>query len=206
MTLPIQRAEANADALRAAEPDVPEALSDRAADAWEPLLAIADLAGGDWPRCARNAAVILSGGEDADETSRGIQLLAAIRDAMSGLQVISTEELQDGGNADEELPFGGWNEGKGLAPRELARLLKSYGIRPRTIRVGERTARRCSLASTAAGSPIRSDATRAAARSGDVAMKRRLSGEAIEPFRERKAKDAARPNPSRSTTSALAVP
>ena len=37
------------EALRQADPDVPRALNDRQADNWRPLLAIADLAGGDWP-------------------------------------------------------------------------------------------------------------------------------------------------------------
>ena len=32
-----------------AEPHVPDELNDRAADSWEPLLALADLADGDWP-------------------------------------------------------------------------------------------------------------------------------------------------------------
>src|SRR5580692_10647850 len=67
------------DELRDAEPDLPDELGDRAADAWEPLLAIADLAGGDWPMRACAAAVELSASSDGDEVSRGVQLLAAIR-------------------------------------------------------------------------------------------------------------------------------
>jgi putative DNA primase/helicase len=37
-------------------------LNDRAADIWEPLLALADLAGGEWPGLARKAAIVLSAG------------------------------------------------------------------------------------------------------------------------------------------------
>ena len=48
------------DKLRTAEPTVPDGLNDRAADAWEPLVALADLSGGDWPIRAR-AAASLSG-------------------------------------------------------------------------------------------------------------------------------------------------
>jgi hypothetical protein len=43
---------------------MPEALSaagDRAPDAWDPLVAIADVAGGAWPERARNAALALAG-------------------------------------------------------------------------------------------------------------------------------------------------
>src|SRR5262249_48902232 len=47
------------DQLHAARPDLPPGLSDRQTDVWEPLLAIADLAGGDWPQRARQAALVL---------------------------------------------------------------------------------------------------------------------------------------------------
>ena len=43
------------DGLRDAEPDMP--VEDRAADTWEPLFAIADLAGGDWPKRAAAASI-----------------------------------------------------------------------------------------------------------------------------------------------------
>jgi hypothetical protein len=40
-------------------PDMPEGVADRDADVWEPLLAVADLAGGHWPQMARETAVTL---------------------------------------------------------------------------------------------------------------------------------------------------
>ena len=48
--------------LESAEPAMP--LEDRAADTWEPLIAVADLAGGDWPALARHAAVALTADRD----------------------------------------------------------------------------------------------------------------------------------------------
>jgi hypothetical protein len=51
----------NLSALRDAQPEAPPGLNDRATDAWEPLFAIADCAGGDWPHCARAVALALSG-------------------------------------------------------------------------------------------------------------------------------------------------
>jgi hypothetical protein len=69
----------NLDNIERADPKVPEQLNDRAADAWSPLLAIADVAGGEWPMRARKTAVELSGGEGA-ETIREM-LLNDIRDA-----------------------------------------------------------------------------------------------------------------------------
>jgi putative DNA primase/helicase len=51
------------------DPKIPDALNDRAADNWRPLLAIADLAGEDWPKRAREAALVLSGEEAPHSTS-----------------------------------------------------------------------------------------------------------------------------------------
>ncbi len=131
-------ASASVDELRNSEPSLPDGLSDRAADAWEPLLAIADDAQGGWPARARGAAVELSAPAD-DDGGRGPQLLAAIRQAMGKDSSITTAGLLATINADDELPFGGWNEGKGLDARGLAKLLKPYGVKPRTIRVGDET-------------------------------------------------------------------
>src|SRR6266700_225686 len=58
--------------LRDAEPDMP--VEDRAADTWEPLIAVADLAGGTWPARARMAAVALTAEDDTD-TTLGARLL-----------------------------------------------------------------------------------------------------------------------------------
>jgi hypothetical protein len=48
-------AEGARSSLEEARPEVPDALDNRAQEGWEPLLAIADLAGGDWPHRARAA-------------------------------------------------------------------------------------------------------------------------------------------------------
>ena len=61
-----------------ARPMLPEELDDRAWDGVEPLLAIADLAGGDWPLAARAACVELYGGRQLEDESTGIRLLADI--------------------------------------------------------------------------------------------------------------------------------
>ena len=54
---------------------MPLSVNDRDADCWEPLLAIADAAGGDWPERARAAAVV-RGARSAEQTqTTGVQLL-----------------------------------------------------------------------------------------------------------------------------------
>src|SRR5438128_1586019 len=50
----------HAEEIAKAQPQIPEDLNDRAADIWEPLLALAELAGSDWPVKARNAALGLT--------------------------------------------------------------------------------------------------------------------------------------------------
>src|SRR5690606_30398835 len=66
---------ANLARLEHAEPVMP--LEDRAADTWEPLIAVADLAGADWPDRARYAAETLTAERDgAAASSDRIRLLA----------------------------------------------------------------------------------------------------------------------------------
>jgi hypothetical protein len=130
--------------LCAARPELPDNLDDRAADAWEPLLAIADHAGGDWPKRARLAAVALSGpsGEDADLTL-GSRLLTDLRSVWrSNEPVMFTRILCERLNKIEEAPWGAFSERKGIDARALSRLLRPYGIRqPHTIRIGGDTAK-----------------------------------------------------------------
>jgi hypothetical protein len=128
------------EALTEAWPSIPEKLDDRAADGWEPLLAIADLAGGDWPKRARRAALELSAGEAREEESIGIRLLADIRRVFSERQTdrLPSSELTKALTDIEEAPWGDWR-GKTLDTRALAGLLKRYDIRPKVIRIGDKT-------------------------------------------------------------------
>ena len=128
-------ADKHVDELRGAEPDLPDELSDRQQDVWEPLLAIADLAAGDWPERAREAAVTLAGARDIDDTSSGVQLLAHIRDLFVE-ERIACSSLVTTLNADEHLPYSAWNDGKGITTRELGKKLQPYKIKAKTVRVG----------------------------------------------------------------------
>ena len=120
-----------------ARPDIPAQLNDRAADGWEPLLAIADRLGGRWPARARHAAVALSAGADADEETLGVKLLDDCRGILSGQagEGIFTATLLEQLKAIEESPWAEFD----LTPRRLARLLKAYGVNPRTVRDGADT-------------------------------------------------------------------
>jgi len=123
-----------------ARPDIPTTLGDRAADGWEPLLAIADIAGGDWPERGRRAALALSVGEVHEDESLGVRLLTDSRRAFEekGEDRLGTSVLLEYLIAVEEAPWGEWY-GRPLTARGLAKLLKPFGIVPRTIRTGDET-------------------------------------------------------------------
>lgn len=128
--------EAITHALLDARPEAPEELEDRASDVWEPLLAIADEAGGDWPSEARMAAVALSTSDEHDEESLGIRLLRDVRDVFDE-ERMSSRDLVVALNRLEASPWGGPSRvwGHSLDPRDLARLLKPYNIGPRSVRI-----------------------------------------------------------------------
>jgi putative DNA primase/helicase len=120
----------NFDKLTDPDPEIPEALNDRAADNWRPLLAIADLAGGDWPRKAREAALILSG---EDVSAVNVDLLADIKRAFGDLDAVTSADLVAALTADPERPWAEWKGGKPLTQNNLARLLQSFGIVSETV-------------------------------------------------------------------------
>ena len=130
------------DALRRARPDLPASLNDRAQDNWEPLLAIADVAGGEWPGRARRAALRLSGSNSTAMTT-GTELLADIKMVFEskGVDRISTSVLIDALCADTEAPWATYNHGRPISPRQVAKLLAGYGITSHTIRFGSSTAK-----------------------------------------------------------------
>jgi hypothetical protein len=109
-------------------------------DGVEPLLAIAELAGGDWPISARAGCVELYGGRQIEDESAGIRLLADIRDVFGGRDRVTTAALLDGLRDLDESPWGDWF-GKPLTTRALSKLLKPFGVKSRTIRVDGETAK-----------------------------------------------------------------
>ena len=60
--------------LANADPTMPEALHDRAADNWRPLVAIADRAGGKWPERTRQTIQVIEAVEADDEDLSGLLL------------------------------------------------------------------------------------------------------------------------------------
>jgi Protein of unknown function (DUF3631) len=121
-------------ALAEARPELPT-LGDRAADSWEPLLAIAELVSEEWTERARIAAVVLSGEQDVADETIGVRLLADLRAVfVANGDRLSTAALLQALKADEEAPWADWH-GSGLSARRLADLLRPYGITSRSVRL-----------------------------------------------------------------------
>lgn len=132
------------EAVQSAQPPLPAELNDRAADNWEPLIAIADQAGDEWPVRAREAALALSGETFEQDDSRRVLLLSDIRDVFASKKVerLSSADLIEALAAMEDRPWGEYNRAqygyKQVSPRQLSQLLKGFGIAPKDIRIGER--------------------------------------------------------------------
>jgi hypothetical protein len=136
-------ADAHVERLAKLEPPLPEELDDRAQEICEPLLAVAEVAGGDWPERARTAVIALAGASAREDSeSLGIRLLRDIRGVFEEKEVdrLPTGELLESLSAAEETPWGSLR-GEPLSARGLARMLKPYSIKPEKLREGEHTFR-----------------------------------------------------------------
>lgn len=137
-------AEDYSDAVGSARPVMPPDLNDRQQDNFESLFQIAAVAGGQWPELATNAALKLSNAKE-DARSRRIELLADIKDIFEIFPDprvhISSAELIKFLCADEEMSWATYNRGQPITPRQLARLLKEFGIVTGSVRIGAATAK-----------------------------------------------------------------
>jgi hypothetical protein len=142
----------HAAVLADAEPVLP--VEDRAADCWESLVAVADLAGGDWPTRARRAALVLTAeAERADAgVSMAMRLLADLRELFTIRMPDGTPALNAAGQqqfytalftgsilsgllAIPEAPWASYY-GRPFSDRDLAGLLGQFGVESREVRIG----------------------------------------------------------------------
>jgi len=135
-SLALRWANDNAVALRDADPVVPMELDDRAADNWRPLIAIADLVGGDWPDRARHAAkqLALAG---ADKDTIEVLLLGDIKGIFGRRgDHIGSADLCTELASIEDRPWSEWKHGKPITQVQLARLLHKFDIHPGNLKIG----------------------------------------------------------------------
>jgi hypothetical protein len=114
-------------ALKVAEPLLP--VDDRAADTWEPLVSVADAAGGSWPARSRRACTVMTAeAEQVDtEASLGRLLLAGVRETFSTIRLaeIPSADMVTHLRAIEDAPWSAFD----LDQRKLARRLSEYGVK-----------------------------------------------------------------------------
>jgi hypothetical protein len=116
-----------------AEPMMPYGVTDRSAEIWEPLIAIADAAGDHWPNTARAACEYFVHTHLPSADSVGVELLADLRDLFSaaGTDRLATRDIVAALRTMDDAPWSALAD-QPLGPRRLARELARYGVRPVT--------------------------------------------------------------------------
>lgn len=139
-------AEAAGPDIQRARPPLPDELNDRAQDNWEPLLALADHAGGNWPKKARLAALKLAGVEQ-EPLSLAVQLLADIQEVFTRKDVgrLGTSDLLRDLASDDLKPWLTYDHGRPITAAQLAKLLKPYGIKSKDLKLAGETLKGYSL-------------------------------------------------------------
>ena len=122
--------------------DMPDGITDRDADVWEPLFLIADAAGDHWPDTARVTAVthVTAYKDEASSASWGLRLLSDMRQVMGDRDSMFTSAILEALAKIEESPWGDI-KGKPLTDRGLADRLKPYQLKSKLIRIGSTVAR-----------------------------------------------------------------
>jgi hypothetical protein len=123
------------DAIISAEPEIPAALNDRAADIWEPLLALADCAGGDWPALARDAALALSSDTRENNPIGSLLLDIFTMFAARGQDRILTRDIVEALNTQfTDRPWMEDRKSQRSTEIWLSKQLRPFGICPRMFR------------------------------------------------------------------------
>jgi hypothetical protein len=117
-------------------PTMPTSIKDRDADVWEALLAVADIAGRDWPKRARAAAELLVAQSKQTTPSLGVRLLGDLRAVFGDAIARPTDAILRDLLRMDDAPWADLR-GQPLNDRGLARLLKPYDIKPKLVRAPE---------------------------------------------------------------------
>ena len=128
--------------LEKARPEMPASLNDRQKDSTEILLAIADLANGEWPGKSRKSVNALCG-QNISEESYGVLVLTDIRELFlkGESDRLASQQIAEDLAELEHRPWPEWSKGKPITPRQIARLLTPFGIAPSTMRTKTRIAK-----------------------------------------------------------------
>jgi hypothetical protein len=116
---------------------MPKDLSNRAADVWEPLLVLADLAGGHWPKLAREAAMGLTARAQDHSPIGSLLLDIYLAFIYAKVERMFSRDLVKALSGYTDRPWVELRRGKALTETWLAQQLRPYGVRPKTIRIGD---------------------------------------------------------------------
>ncbi len=116
-------------------PEMPAGVTDRNADVWEALLAVADVAGGTWPERARVSCVTHVTLAMGGTPSLGVRLLGDLRTVFGERDHMLTVEILEALNGMDDAPWGDLR-GRPLDARGLSRRLAKYAVESHTVRIG----------------------------------------------------------------------
>jgi len=125
----------HADAIAKARPQIPTGLSDRAADIWEPLLVLADLAGAAWPELARGAAVALTATTQEQNPTAALLLDIQKIFANANMDRLFTRDIVKALDEMPERPWRDMAQGSRITERWLSVRLRPCGILPQPVRI-----------------------------------------------------------------------
>jgi hypothetical protein len=125
----------HAEAIARMKPPMPAGLNDRAADLWEPLLVLADLAQRGWPERGRAAAENLTTNAREGAPIASLLMDIAVAFVDSGTGRLFSRRVVATLNRQADRPWMQLRKGKEIDEQWLARQLAPYGIRPHTLRV-----------------------------------------------------------------------
>jgi putative DNA primase/helicase len=144
-------AQEHCTALQAQDPALPSGIHDRAADNWRPLVALAAVAGGNWPTRVQHAIYTLEMHGHKEEDDMGVMLLEDIKAIFTKLaqepmlvaqqmhEKIWSQTLRDKLLDLDLRPWMEYQRGKPITERGIAGLLAPFDIRPRSVRIGPLT-------------------------------------------------------------------
>lgn len=127
----------NLERLKNYKPNIPDSDNDRATDNWLPLFSIASLIGSEW-LIKLEEAFKSFGGDDEDNENISTLLLIDIKKifAETDTDKIHSSDLVTKLIELEDRPWGEYRHGKPITANTLARLLGSFGIKPKQVRLG----------------------------------------------------------------------